>query len=195
MSSIYVDLSMSIDGFIAGPRVGIDRPMGDRGEQLHEWMFAGKSSEQARAFEDERFASTGALIMGRTMVDLGVRPWGEDPVFHAPVFVVTHRAAEPIVKQGGTTYTFVTAGPDAALRSARAAAGEQEICVAGGASIARLYLNAGVVDQMHLHVVPILLGAGTRLFTGEGRPADLSLRHGASGDMGVVHLEYHLEPT
>lgn len=122
MRLIYADLSMSLDGFIAGPGVGIDNPMGEGGERLHDSMFAGRSETEARAFEEERFASTGAVLMGRTMLDLGLGPWGDEPSFHAPVFVVTHRPAEPIVKAGGTSYKFVTEGPDAALHRARQAA-------------------------------------------------------------------------
>jgi dihydrofolate reductase len=193
MTSIYADMSLSVDGFIAGPRVGADHPLGDGGEQLHDWMFAGRSAEESRAFEEERFAATGALIMGRTMLDVGVGPWGEDPTFHAPVFVVTHRAAEPIVKRGGTTYTFVTDGPDAALQRAREAAGQQEICLAGGAAIIQHYLTAGVIDELHLHLVPVLLGAGVRLFVPGGGPGSLTLRPGVTDDAGVVHLRYGLQ--
>jgi dihydrofolate reductase len=190
MTAVYVDLSMSLDGFVAGRGVSVDNPMGDGGERLHEWMFAGRSAEQSRAFEDERFAATGALIMGRTMLEVGVGPWGDNPTFHAPVFVVTHRPAPPIVKQGGTTYTFVADGPQAALAQARVAAGHQDICVAGGAAIAREYLNAGVVDELYLHIVPILLGAGVPVFPLERGPMELALRPGVTDDAGVVHLRY-----
>jgi dihydrofolate reductase len=190
---IYVYMSMSLDGFIAGPRVGVDNPMGDGGEQLHEWMFAGKSDQESRAFEEDLFANTGALVMGRTMLDVGVGPWGENPTYHAPVFVVTHRAAEPIVKQGGTTYTFITDGPDAALERARAAAGGQEICIAGGAAIVQHYLTAGTVDELRLHVVPVVLGAGVRLFTPDQQQAAFTLLPGLADDAGVVHLRYRLK--
>jgi dihydrofolate reductase len=189
---IYVDLSISVDGFLAGPRVGVDNPLGDGGERLHEWMFAGQSATQSRAWEEERFAATGALLMGRTMFDVGVGPWGDNPVFHAPVFVVTHRSAEAIVKHGGTTYTFVTAGPDNALQQARAAAGELQICIAGGAAVVQHYLSAGVVDEMRLHLVPILLGSGTRLFGADRLPSGLRAASGVREDGGVVHLRYRV---
>jgi dihydrofolate reductase len=169
MGMIYADISTSLDGFIAGPNVSIANGMGDGGDRLHDWMFAGKSGAEAEAFEEERLASSGAFVMGRTMLDVGIAPWGDNPTFHAPVFVVTHRPAEPIVKAGGTTCTFVTDGPEAALRLAREAAGDQDICVAGGAAIVRHYLHAGVVDELRLHLVPIVLGDGVRLFTGPGR--------------------------
>jgi dihydrofolate reductase len=185
---IYADLSMSLDGFVAGRNVGVDNPMGDGGERLHEWMFAGKSAEQSRAFEEERFATTGALVMGRTMFDVGVGPWGDDPTFHAPVFVVTHRPRDPVVKQGGTTYTFVTDGPEAALRHARAAAGQQDICIAGGAAIVRHYLEAGVIGELHLHLVPLVLGSGVSLF-GQ-RPLTFAPQPGVAEDAGVFHVRY-----
>lgn len=189
MGMIYADMSMSLDGFIAGPNVTVGNGMGDGGDGLHDWMFAGKSEEEAATYEKEKFASTGAVLMGRTMLDVGIGPWGEEPGFHAPVFVVTHRAAEPISRKGGTSYTFVTDGPDAALRMAREAAAGRDICVAGGAAIVRHYVRAGVVDKLHLHVVPILLGDGTRLFTDL---EDRSIELAASGTVdprGVLHLQ------
>jgi dihydrofolate reductase len=122
------------------------------------------------------------------MLDVGIEPWGDEPVFHAPVFVVTHRPAEPIVKDGGTTYTFVTDGPDAALRLAREAAGDQDICVVGGAAILRHYLHAGAIDDLELAIVPILLGGGVRLFTdGADRSVELTTTGTVEAD-GVTHL-------
>jgi dihydrofolate reductase len=188
MGLIYADMSMSLDGFIAGPNVTVENGMGDDGDRLHDWMFAGKSGAEVEAFLEERLASTGAFLMGRTMLDVGIGPWGDNPVFHAPVFVVTHRPAERIVKAGGTSYTFVTKGPDAALRLARQAAGDQDICVSGGADILRQYLHAGVVDELRLHVVPILLGDGVRLFTvAEGGSLALTATGSVDAD-GVAHL-------
>lgn len=189
---IFADLSISLDGFIAGPHVGVDNPLGDGGEQLHDWMFAGRSAADSRAWEEQRFATTGALLMGRTMLDVGVGPWGDEPVFHAPVFVVTHRDGEPIGKAGGTTYTLVADGPDAALRQALAAAREQDICVAGGATVVQHYLAAGAIDQLRLHVVPVLLGDGVRLFSTATSGTDLTLLPGVHEDAGVVHLQYRM---
>jgi dihydrofolate reductase len=185
---IYADLSMSLDGFVAGRNVGVDNPMGDGGERLHEWMFARKSAEQSRAFEEEQFATTGALVMGRTMFDVGVGPWGDDPTFHAPVFVVTHRPHDPVVKEGGTTYTFVTDGPETAAEHARAAAGQQDICIAGGAAIVGHYLEAGVIEELRLHLVPLVLGAGVSLF-GQ-RPLTFAPQPGVGQDGGVLHVRY-----
>ena len=188
MGTIYADLSMSLDGFIAGPNVSVTNGLGDGGERLHDWMFAGKAEAEATAWEEERLASTGAFLMGRTMLDVGIAPWGDNPTFHAPVFVVTHRPAQSIAKAGGTTYTFVTGGPDAALRLARDAAGDRDICVSGGAAIVRQYLEAGVIDELRLHVVPILLGDGVRLFAaGQGPSLELTAT-GSVDEAGVAHL-------
>lgn len=193
MGLIYANMSMSLDGFIAGPNVSVANGMGDGGEGLHDWMFVGKSGEEAEAWLAKQFASTGAVLLGRTMLDVGIGPWGDNPVFHAPVFVVTHRPAEPIIKAGGTSYTFVSEGPDAALRLARAAAAGKDICVAGGAAIVRHYLRAGVIDELRLHVVPILLGGGTRLFAGaEDREIDIAAAGSVDAD-GVTHLRCQVQ--
>ena len=186
----YFDLSMSVDGFVAGPNVSIGNPMGDGGEQLHDWMFAGKTEAESTAWQESLFAPVGALVMGRRMLDLGIGPWGENPVFHAPVFVLTHDAHAPIVKQGGTTYTFVTGGLDEALGLARAAAGELDIAIAGGADLVRQCLAAGVIEEIRLHLVPILLGDGTKLFDGLSlAPTELNLASLEAAD-GVIHLRY-----
>ena len=190
MGIVYLDLSLSLDGFVAGDNVGVDNPLGDGGDRLHEWMFAGKSAEESRAWEEEVFAPVGALVMGRRVADLGIGPWGDDPTFHAPVYVVTHRPHDPIVKVGGTTYNFVTEGLAAALEQAREVAGGKDIAIGGGADIARQCLAAGIVDEVRLHMVPVLLGAGARLFDGTARP-ELTTTQVEQGD-GVVHLRYRV---
>jgi len=188
MGLTYANMSMSLDGFIAGPNVRVGNGMGDRGDDLHDWIFAGKSEAEIQAFMDEQFASVGALLMGRTMLDVGIEPWGDEPPFHAPVLVVTHRPAERIAKSGGTTYTFVTDGPDAALRLARGAAGDKDVRVEGGAAVVRQYLHAGALDELRLHVVPILLGGGVRLFAdATDRPVTLTATGSVDGN-GVAHL-------
>jgi dihydrofolate reductase len=167
MAIVLLEISMSLDGYVTGPDVSPAEPMGRGGEVLHEWMFAGRSAAEAEHYQNEHFSSIGAVIAGRRMADLGIGPWGDEPAFHAPVFVVTSRPAGTIVKRGGTSYTFVTEGIDDALHRAREAAGSQDVMVIGGADIARQYLEAGVVDEFRLHLVPVVLGAGTRLFIDE----------------------------
>jgi dihydrofolate reductase len=169
--------------------------MGDGGERLHEWMFAGKSQAEVDTFETEHYSEIGALIMGRRMVDLGIGPWGEEPTFHAPCFVLTHRPAETIVKKGGTSYIFVTDGIEAALERAREAAGPQDVQVNGGADVGRQFLNAGLLDEIRLHLAAIILGAGTCLFDGVRTDVRLVPRE-AQNAPGVTHLVYDVgRPT
>jgi dihydrofolate reductase len=158
MGEVIADVSMSLDGFIAGPNVSLEDPVGEGGEQLHEWY------EAAAGIRDEIFRTSAAIVMGRRMFDVGVEPWGDDPPFHMPVFVVTHRARDPLVKTGGTTYTFVTAGIAAALAQARAVAGAKDIAIFGGADVIQQFVAGGLLDELRLHLAHLLLGEGTRLF-------------------------------
>jgi dihydrofolate reductase len=188
-------MSVSLDGYVTGPDVRPEEPMGDGGERLHEWMFAGKSQAEVDTFETEHYSEIGALIMGRRMADLGIGPWGEEPTFHAPCFVVTHRPAETIVKKGGTSYIFVTDGIEAAMERARQAAGSQDVQVNGGADVARQFLNAGLLDEIRLHLAPIILGSGTRLFDGVSTDVRLVPRE-ARNAPAVTHLIYDVgRPT
>lgn len=166
MGKVLMEITMSLDGYTTGPEVSAEAPLGRGGDRLHEWMFAGKSAADTDRYETDHFSTVGALIMGRRMADLGIEPWGEEPTFHAPCFIVTHRPAETIVKKGGTSYIFVTEGIEAAMARAKAAAGEQDVMVNGGADIDRQYLNAGLIDEIRLHIAPIVLGGGTPLFAG-----------------------------
>ena len=182
-------ITMSLDGFVAGPSQSVDNPLGIGGMRLHEWAFelegwrdehglkGGEVNQSSPVFE-EMFANTGATVMGRNM--FGGHPggwdaanpwngwWGADPPYHHPVFVITHYPRQPLVMEGGTTFNFVTDGIQSALAQARRAAGGKDVLVAGGASVANQYLKAGLVDEMHLNLVPILLGTGERLFDGVG---------------------------
>jgi dihydrofolate reductase len=188
-------LSVSLDGFVAGPDIGPGALLGIGGERLHEWMFAGKSATDSETFETAHFSEVGALILGRRTADLGIGPWGEEPTFHAQCFVVTHRPAETIVKKGGTSYSFVTDGIEAVLERARQAAGSQDVHVNGGADVAHQFLNAGLLDEIHLHLVPIILGAGTRLFDGVRTDVRLVPRE-AQNAPAVTHLIYDVgHPT
>ena len=163
MGKVFLDMSMSLDGFIAGPKAD-DKP--DRElealDRLHAWMFPPQGDFQE--IERERFGNVGAVVMGRRMFNLGEEPWGDDPPFHMPVFVLTHHAREALVKQGGTTYFFVTDGLENALAQAREAAGPKNVIVMGGANAIQQFLKAGLLDEMHLHLVSLLLGEGIRLF-------------------------------
>lgn len=175
MANVVSEMSMSLDGYIAGPNDGIDLPLGRGGERLHQWVYdlaswrerhgiaGGKTGTDSDVVE-ESVRKAGAVLMGRRMFDLGVGPWGDNPPFHMPVFVVTHKPRETIVNEGGTTFTFVTDGIESALAQARAAAGDKDVSVAGGAAIIQQLLSAGLLDEIQIHVVPVLLGDGRRLF-------------------------------
>lgn len=192
MSRVLLEMSMSLDGYVTGPEVSDEEPLGRGGEALHEWMFAGRSPDETREWQTETFSGIGAVIMGRRMVDLGARYWGEEPVFHAPCFVVTHRAAETIEKRGGTSYIFVTGGLTKALSLAQDAAGSKDVLLNGGADINRQFLDAGLVDEVRLHLVPVLLGGGARLF--EGARSDLALVPTAAVATPLVtHLTYRVD--
>ena len=187
MSRVTCQVSMSLDGFVAGPDQSPDEPLGVGGERLHEWAYAlesfneqhGRTGGDRNADNDVLAAATrnvGAYVMGRRMFGGGDGPWdpewkgwwGAKPPFHAPVFVLTHHAREPLEMEGGTTFTFVTDGIAAALRAARQAAGDQDVAIAGGASVIQQYLAAGAIDELHLHIVSTLLGAGERLLENVG---------------------------
>ena len=183
MGKLRLDITMSLDGFVAGPNPTLEEPLGAGGERLHEWIVGlaawrethGKSGGVVNADSEvveESIDATGAVIMGRNMFGGGEGPWGEDPwqgwwgddpPFHVPVFVLTHHAREPLALQGGTTFTFVTEGIEPALEQAKVAAGDKDVLLAGGANVAQQYLAAGLLDEMQIHLAPILLGDGVRL--------------------------------
>lgn len=190
MTKVFAEISMSLDGFIAGPNLSVNNPMGDHGERLHDWMFAGKSSAETETYEVEKFKPMGAGIMGRAMLDLGIGPWGENPTFHMPIFVLSHEAHKPITKQGGTTYYFVTDGIERALKQAEEAADGKDIIVLGGANAIQQFIRVGLLDELEIHLIPILLGSGTRLFDNLGA---LKLEKTAAKDTpAVTHLRYKI---
>jgi dihydrofolate reductase len=211
---LKLDISMSLDGYVAGPNPSLDEPLGEGGEQLHEWVIAAASWRDRHGLEGgekdvddeltrELLASIGATIMGRRMFSGGEGPWeddpkadawwGDDPPFHHPVFVLTHHEREPVAKEGGTSYTFVTEGIESALEQAREAAGDKDVVVGGGANVAQQYLSAGLLDELHLHVVPILLGGGARLLDGVGTaPGKLERVSVIESPTGVTHLRYRV---
>ncbi len=180
MSQITCHNSISIDGFVAGPDQSRENPLGIGGLALHQWHFhAGEPGYEAdEPARDDLLKRRGAYIMGRNMFgpirgewDEDWRGWwGDEPPYHAPVFVLTHYAHDPIEMDGGTTFHFVTDGFDSALERARAAAGERDIVIAGGASTVRQALAAGAIQELVLDLVPVLLGSGERLFDGVEDP-------------------------
>ena len=191
MSKVVCEISMSLDGFITGPNVRAGNGMGDGGDRLHDWRFDAKTETDA-AIVDKIYASTGAVVLGKRMFDVGFEPWGDPPPFGMTVFVVTHEEREPLPMQGGTTYTFVTDGIDAALALARAAAGGKNVGIWGGADIIRQYLQAELLDEMQLHLVPILLGNGIRLFEGFD-PEGIELRRASSIETpGATHFRFEV---
>jgi dihydrofolate reductase len=191
MGKVFADQSISLDGFSAGPNVGASNPMGDGGEELHAWQFRGGRRPQVL---DNLFGSgTGAVVVGRYTYDLGEKYWGDDPPFHLPVFVVTHRPEETVTKRGGTTYTFVTDGIERAVARARETAGDRDVVLLGGAAIIQQCIRAGLVDELRLHLVHILLGGGTHFFGGLD-PASLALeRTRLIDEEGITHLDFRVE--
>jgi dihydrofolate reductase len=214
MSKVTIDITMSVDGFVAGPNASLEDPLGQGGMSLHEWAFAAESWREQHGLEggehnadsellEEAVGRGGAQIMGRRMFSGGFGPgpwaddpnaggwWGDEPPFHMPVFVLTHHAREPLVL-GDTTITFVTDGIESALEQARAAAGDKNVGIGGGGSAVQQYLAAGLVDELQVHVAPMFLGTGVRLFDnlGEHRPKLELLRVVESP--AVTHIRYRV---
>jgi dihydrofolate reductase len=203
---------MSLDGFIAGPNQTLEQPLGEGGERLHEWMTGlagfrerhgmegGEANADSEVLE-ESVANTGAVLMGRRMFSGGAGPWeadpnadgwwGDDPPFHVPVFVLTHHARETVTKQGGTSFTFVTDGIEAALEQARAAAGDKDVAIAGGADVVQQCLVAGLLDGFQVHVSPLFLGDGVRLFDQLDTKPELEVTRVIESP-AVTHLRYRV---
>jgi dihydrofolate reductase len=196
MAKVTCDMSMSVDGFVAGTNQRLEEPFGDgpRG-RLHRWMF---EQPEVNAAAIAGTTAAGAYIMGRNMFGPGRGAWdqawrgwwGDDPPYHAPVFVLTRHPREPVPMEGGTTFTFVTDGITGALAQAREAAGDADVAIAGGAATVNQYLRAGLIDELRLHIVPLVLGAGERLFDGV---ADVTLEPiEVTGNDLVTHLSYRV---
>ena len=206
-------LTISLDGFGAGPDQSSQNPLGIGAERLHEWLLAtatfqgehpGVTAQAPTASDADEAAARamsagiGAYVMGRNMFspgrgewDLDWRGWwGENPPYHTPVFVLTHHAREPLEMDGGTRFEFVTDGIEAALERARTAAGAGDVAIAGGPATVDQYLAAGLLDELHLHVAPIVLGAGERLFAAGGEPKLEPLSAAASAR--AVHVSYRV---
>jgi dihydrofolate reductase len=211
MSKVRVHISASLDGYVAGPNQSQEEPLGQGGERLHEWVVKLRSWRERQGMQggdenannavvDEENENVGAEIMGRgkfgpaTRGPWGDDPWpgwwGDDPPFHKPVFVLTHHEREPLALTD-TTFTFVTDGIESALERARAAAEDKDVFIGGGADVINQYLAAGLVDELELHVVPLLLGGGARLFAGIGPELKLELIRTIEAP-GVTHLKYRV---
>jgi dihydrofolate reductase len=209
MTKVAADISMSLDGFVAGPDPTLEQPLGEGGMLLHEWAFATKTFQEMHGqaggetnSDDELLAEAvraeGAVVMGRKMFSGGSGPWeddprangwwGDEPPFHAPVFVLTHHPREPLVL-GETTFHFVTDGIESAIEQARPAAGEKDVAIGGGGSAIQQAIKAGLVDELHVHLVPVLLGGGVRLFENLGS-AKFERTRLLDSPTGVTHLTF-----
>jgi dihydrofolate reductase len=207
--SVRCQISVSLDGYVAGPNQSPKDPLGEGGEDLHDWVIATESWRRQHGREggernadselvEKESAGIGAHIMGRKMFGGGRGPWdeswkgwwGDEPPFHVPVFVLTHHEREPLEMEGGTTFTFVTDGIESALEQAEAAAGDQDVAIAGGATAVQQYLAAGKLDELYLHVVPIILGGGERLLDNIGKPNLEPVEVVASP--AVTHIKYRV---
>jgi dihydrofolate reductase len=206
MSELTADISVSLDGYVAGPSPSLEDPLGVGGERLHEWLFELASFRRQHGMEGgvededntvvEEMGGAGATIMGRKMFSGGSGPWeddpnatgwwGDEPPFHTPVFVLTHHERDDLVL-GETRFVFVTDGIENALAQARSAAGDERVAIGGGADVIQQYLRAGLIDELRIHIAPLLLGDGTRLFDGPG--PELRVTRVVSSD-AVTHLTY-----
>jgi dihydrofolate reductase len=210
LGKLKLNITMSLDGFVAGPNQSASDPLGVGGEELHEWLLPLKAFRESHGeeggevnastpFAEEILGGAGATIMGRNMFGGGPGPWGENPwrgywgenpPFHHPVFVLTRHPREPLELEGGTTFHFVTDGIEPALEEARSAAGDKEVSLGGGANVAQQYLAAGLLDEIVVSLRPIFLGAGARLFDNLGEPKP-GLRQGEAVEApGVTHIRY-----
>ena len=212
MSKLRCHITISLDGFVAGPNQSEENPLGEGGEELLDWVVplaawreahgkeGGEVNESTRVFEEVR-ANIGASVMGRNMFgpigggdwdDGWTGWWGDDPPYHHPVFVVTHHPRDPVEMEGGTTFRFITDGIAAALEQAKDAAGGKDVALLGGGQIVGQYLAAGLLDELELHVVPRLLGDGSRIFAGFRDP-DVQLEQVRAVEApGVTHLKYRI---
>jgi dihydrofolate reductase len=215
MSKLRCHISISLDGFVAGPNQSEENPLGERGERLHDWATSlaawreahggqgGEANESTRIME-ETLENVGAGVMGRKMFgparggDWGDGQWkgwwGDDPPYHNDVFILTHYPRAPVEMEGGTTFHFVTDGIDRALELAREAAKGRDVRLWGGAQAIQQYMAAGLLDELELHVVPVLLGDGERLFDNLGNAEPQLEQVRAVESPGVTHLKYRLRP-
>jgi dihydrofolate reductase len=214
MGKVKFEITMSVDGFITGPDPSPEHGLGVGGERLHDWAYGlrafrephGESGGETGPDNDlleESFKANGAVIMGRRMFSAGSGPWeddpnadawwGDDPPFGVPVFILTHHPRETVTKQGGTTFNFVTDGIESALEQAQAAAGDKDVGIGGGANVFQQYLKAGLVDELLIHVAPVLMGEGVRLFEGHIDGQVELERTQVLDSPTVTHLRYRVQ--
>jgi dihydrofolate reductase len=212
MGKLKAFITMSADGYVAGPDQSEENPLGVGGEQLHGWLVRLKAFNESHGREggevtasspvvEAWFDNVGAEIMGRNMFGGGPGPWGDDewtgwwgdnPPYHNPVFVLTHHEREPLEMQGGTTFHFVTDGIESALDQARKGAGERDISIGGGAQAIQQYLAAGLLEELEISIVPLLLGGGERLLDNLG-DAEIELEQlRVVEGVGVTHITYRV---
>ncbi len=210
MTKLKLDISVSLDGYVAGPNPSLDDPLGERGMELHDWIFGLEAWREAHGLEGgdrgadndmvtAMNANVGAIILGRKMFSGGSGPWEDDPnadgwwgaesPWAYPAFVLTHHARDPVDKGPGRAWSFVTGGIEEALERAREAAAGREVLIGGGAEVARQYLNAGLVQTIQLHIAPVLLGAGTRLLDGVDPGLKLTIADAVHSPT-VTHIRY-----
>ena len=211
MSKTLIRITMSLDGYVAGPNQSMKEPLGVGGEALHDWAVElaawkelqgqkGGVVNASSAIMQEMFENVGAVIMGRNMFGGGPGPWkpdwkgwwGKNPPYHMPVFVLTHHARDPLPMEGGTTFHFVTDGIESALNQAKQAAAAKDVLIMGGAKTINQFLAAGMVDEVNLSVAQLLLGGGERLFDNLGDPAPRLEQTRVVEAPGVVHLRYRV---
>ena len=211
MSKTIVRITMTLDGYVAGPSQSLEHPMGVGGQAMHTWAFqlaawrekagmAGGVENASSAIVREMFENVGAVIMGRNMFGGGPGPWQEDwkgwwgdnPPYHMPVFVLTHHQRDPLAMEGDTTFHFVTDGIESALRQAKRAAGSKDVMVMGGANAVQQFLAAGLVDEVNISIAPLLLGGGERLLDNLGSPPPRFEQVRVVEGPGVVHVRYRV---
>jgi dihydrofolate reductase len=214
MTKLICEITMSLDGYVAGPDPTLEHPLGVGGERLHEWATRLASWRESHGYEggetnpdsdllEQSLRTTGAVIMGRRMFSGGEGPWendpnangwwGDEPPFGVPVFILTHHERESVELKGGNSFTFVTDGLQSAIEQARAAAGDRNVSLGGGGDVMQQYLREGVVDEFLLHIAPVFLGGGVRLFDNLGdSPPELEIIEAIHSPV-VTHVRYRVK--
>jgi dihydrofolate reductase len=195
MGMVFADISMSLDGFSAGSNDGPANPLGDHGTRIHQWFF-GLDNEPGHAADsrvmDEVTSRTGAVILGRRMFENGLVPWSGVNPWAAPAFVLAHEPRDPLIVDGQIQFTFVYNGIESALDQARSVAGDRDVIIAGGANIVQQFIRSGLLDEVQIHIVPVLLGAGIRLFDQlDARQGELECVRVVESP-SVTHLKYRI---